>query len=140
MLERKTGQTRFQTLEEVTITPDLSGYYSVLHLAQHNATVYMGARSKTRAENAIDSIREIVPNAGIRPLAMDHMSFKYVVAAAKILTSKEEALHGVINNTGTMAVPWETSKDCYESQWQTNYLSRWLLTYHLLPTLPRTAK
>lgn len=100
----------------------------------------MGARSQTKADNAIVSIREQFPNADIQILIMDHMSLESVVAAAKSFISKESALHGLINNAGIMAVPWELSQDGYESQWQTNYLSHWLLTFHLLPILRRTAE
>lgn len=39
-----------------------------------------------------------------------------------------------------MAVPLEISKDGYESQWQTNYLAHWVLTYHLLPLILSTAR
>jgi NAD(P)-dependent dehydrogenase (short-subunit alcohol dehydrogenase family) len=100
----------------------------------------MGARSQTKAENAIASIREQVPNADIQVLIMDHMSLESIVAAARSFISKEPSLHGLINNAGIMAVPWELSQDGYESQWQTNYLSHWLLTFHLLPILRRTAE
>ncbi|KAJ5128172.1 hypothetical protein N7448_008951 [Penicillium atrosanguineum] len=116
------------------------GYYTVLHLVQHNAKVYIGARSQTKADKAIVSIRKQLPSADIQLLIMDHMSLESVVAAAKGFISKEPALHGLINNAGIMAVPWEQSQDGYESQWQTNYLSHWLLTFHLLPILCRTAE
>jgi hypothetical protein len=39
-----------------------------------------------------------------------------------------------------MAVPFETSKDGYESQWQTNYGAHWLVTHHLLLTILATAE
>jgi NAD(P)-dependent dehydrogenase (short-subunit alcohol dehydrogenase family) len=52
---------------------------------------------------------------------------------------KETALHGLINNAGIMGVPFAMTSDGYESQFQTNYLSHWLLTHHLLPLLNSTA-
>lgn len=39
-----------------------------------------------------------------------------------------------------MATPFEMTKDRHEAQWQTNYLTHWVLTEHLLPMMLRTAK
>jgi NAD(P)-dependent dehydrogenase (short-subunit alcohol dehydrogenase family) len=63
-----------------------------------------------------------------------------VAAAANEFMSKETKLHSLVNNAGVMATEFEISKDGYEAQWQTNYLSHWLLTYLLLPVPLRTAK
>lgn len=52
---------------------------------------------------------------------------------------QETVLHGLINNAGIMAVPFALTRDGIESQFQTNYLSHWLLTHHLLPVLQETA-
>lgn len=38
-----------------------------------------------------------------------------------------------------MAVPYELTKDGYESQWQVNYLSPFVLTLDLLPLMLSTA-
>jgi NAD(P)-dependent dehydrogenase (short-subunit alcohol dehydrogenase family) len=53
--------------------------------------------------------------------------------------SKEKALHGLINNAGIMGVPFSKTSDGFEIQFQTNYLSHWLLTHQLLPILLATA-
>lgn len=71
---------------------------------------------------------------------MDNMSLKTVVACAKLMLSECSGLHGIINSAGIMATPYLLSEDGYESQWQTNYIAHWLLTYHLLPLLESTAR
>lgn len=71
---------------------------------------------------------------------MDHTSLSTVLAAAKLFLSKETVLHGLINNAGIMATPFEITKDGHEAQWQTNYLAHWVFTYHLLPVLLKTSK
>jgi NAD(P)-dependent dehydrogenase (short-subunit alcohol dehydrogenase family) len=38
-----------------------------------------------------------------------------------------------------MAVPFATTVNGYERQWQVNYLSPFLMTYHLMPLLLRAA-
>lgn len=115
------------------------GKETVRHLAKHNAKVYLGCRNVSKGERAVAEIKEQVPGANIQLLLMDLMSMNSVTAAANELLSKETKLHGLINSAGIMATPFEMTADGYESQFQTNYLSHWILTYHLLPLLQKTA-
>jgi NAD(P)-dependent dehydrogenase (short-subunit alcohol dehydrogenase family) len=71
---------------------------------------------------------------------MDHTSLASVVSAAKHLLDRETVHHGLVNNEGTMASPYEMTKDGYEIQWQTNYLAHWVFTDHLLPLMLKTAR
>ncbi|KAH9890268.1 NAD(P)-binding protein [Xylariomycetidae sp. FL2044] len=116
------------------------GYYTVAHLAEHGAHVYMCARSLDKGNAAIASIKKMYPHAHIDLLQMDLMSMPTVVAAAHRFLSLETALHGLVNNAGIMATPFDITKDGHEAQWQTNYLAHWVLTDHLLPLLVQTSK
>jgi NAD(P)-dependent dehydrogenase (short-subunit alcohol dehydrogenase family) len=100
----------------------------------------MCARSSEKGRRAISSIREKHPSANVDLLQMDHLNLSSVVAAAKHFLSLGTQLHGLINNAGIMATPFEITKDGHEAQWQTNYLAHWILTEHLLPLMLRTAK
>lgn len=100
----------------------------------------MCARSPARGSVAISSIKSLYPHARISLLEMDHLSLSTVVAAATLFLSKEQSLHGLINNAGIMATPFELSTDGHEAQWQTNYLAHWVFTSHLLPLLLNTSK
>ncbi|GMF80480.1 unnamed protein product [Aspergillus oryzae] len=80
------------------------------------------------------------PSANINLLQMDFMDLTSVVAAAKHFLTLETALHGLVNNAGIMATPFEITKDGHEAQWQTNYLAHWVLTEHFLPLMLLTAK
>jgi NAD(P)-dependent dehydrogenase (short-subunit alcohol dehydrogenase family) len=71
---------------------------------------------------------------------MDHLSLSTVVSAAKTFLSKETTLHGLVNNAGIMATPFEMTKDGYEAQWQTNYLAHWVFTHQLLPVMLKTSQ
>ncbi|KAK0111161.1 hypothetical protein ONS95_001538 [Cadophora gregata] len=117
------------------------GYYTVARLAEHGAHVYLGARNKAKGIAAIASIKEMFPSKdlNIDLLQMDLMDLSSVVAAAKRFLNLETALHGLINNAGIMATPFEMTKDGHEAQWQTNYLSHWVLTELLLPLMLKTA-
>jgi NAD(P)-dependent dehydrogenase (short-subunit alcohol dehydrogenase family) len=116
------------------------GYSTVAHLAEHGAHVYMCARSSQKGAAAIADIKKIHPSAHVDLLQMDLMDLSSVVAAAKRFLSLETTLHGLVNNAGIMATPYEVAKDGHEAQWQTNYLAHWVLTEHLLPLMSQTAK
>ena len=116
------------------------GFHTVLHLAKHHAKVYLGCRNAAKGNKAITDIKAHVTHADIELLLMDLMSMESVIAAAKEVLRKETKLHGVINSAGIMATPYDMTSDSgFESQIQTNYLSHWVLTYHLLPLLQETA-
>lgn len=117
-----------------------SGYYTVARLAQHGAHVYLCARSIEKGNSAIVQIKSLHPQAQITLLRMDHLDLSSVVSAAKEFLSKEPVLHGLVNNAGIMATPYEITKDGYESQWQTNYLAHWVFTSHLIPCMRRTSQ
>ncbi|KAH6957111.1 hypothetical protein DER45DRAFT_506619 [Fusarium avenaceum] len=116
------------------------GFYTVSYLAQHGAHVYMGVRSLEKGNAAIAEIKKEHPSVQIDLLQMDLMNLASVVEAAKHFLTLETALHGLVNNAGIMATPFEMTKDGHETQWQTNYLSHWVLTEHLLPLMQHTAK
>ncbi|XXH05959.1 hypothetical protein Hte_012402 [Hypoxylon texense] len=117
------------------------GYYTVAHLAEHGAHVYMGVRSAEKGAAAIASIKKAYPAAArIDLLPMDLTDLSSVVAAAARFLALETSLHGLVNNAGIMATPFALTRDGHEAQWQTNYLAHWVLTEHLLPLLRRTAE
>ncbi|KAK7418923.1 hypothetical protein QQX98_003626 [Neonectria punicea] len=111
------------------------GKSTVVALAAHGAKVYLGARSEPKAATAIEEIKSQLPSAQIFFLSLDLSNFQSVIAAAKKLRSYETSLHGLVNNAGIMGVPFSLTEEGYE----TNYLSHWLLTFHLLPILQATA-
>ncbi|RWA09531.1 hypothetical protein EKO27_g5585 [Xylaria grammica] len=87
------------------------GYHTVAYLAEHGAHVYMCARSPEKGTAAIANIKKTHPSANIDLLQMDLMDLASVVAAAKHFLTLETALHGLINNAGIMATPFEMTKD-----------------------------
>ncbi|EPS40243.1 hypothetical protein H072_6001 [Dactylellina haptotyla CBS 200.50] len=131
-----TGQIYFVTGGNAGI-----GLETIKALASKGATVYLGARSESKATAAIATIRESInnPDAPIHYIYLDHMDLSTIVAGAQSFLSKETALHGLLLNAGIMCTPWEVSKDGYEAHFQTNYLSHFLLTELLLPILKTTA-
>ncbi|KAL4860827.1 hypothetical protein BDV12DRAFT_208766 [Aspergillus spectabilis] len=117
------------------------GFCTAQALSTRGARVYIGSRSREKATSAIETMRAETPDADLHILQMDLMDLQSVMSAAKEFKEKETKLHGLVNNAGIMATPFATSPaDGFEAQWQTNYLSQWLLTWHLLDTLVSTAR
>ncbi|KAL1653589.1 hypothetical protein SLS61_003735 [Didymella pomorum] len=117
------------------------GYETALHLALHNARVYIASRSAERIGSAIEMMKEFAPdrNLDLRVLQLDMMNLASVKAAATRFASEETRLDLLINNAGIMGTPFATTRDGYESQWQVNYLAPFILTHNLLPLMLRTA-
>ncbi|KAH0424301.1 hypothetical protein CcaCcLH18_11652 [Colletotrichum camelliae] len=115
------------------------GYHTVARLAEHGAHVYMCVRSLEKGTRAIAEINETCPSANVDLLEMDLTDLTSVVAAAKYFLTLETTLHGLVNNAGIMATPFEVTKDGHEALWQVNYLAHWVLTEQMLPLMLRTS-
>ncbi|KAJ3122126.1 hypothetical protein HK098_003105 [Nowakowskiella sp. JEL0407] len=115
------------------------GYVTVTELARKNATVYLAARTASRAHTAISKIKEEIPNAKIEFLELNLADLKQVKSAAEKLKSLSDRLDILVNNAGIMAPPFELTKDGYESQFATNHLGHFLFTTELLPLIERSA-
>ena len=116
------------------------GFASVYQLAKHGAHVYMGARTPSKAEAAIEKIKEEVPNANITFLELDLASLESVQLAVETFNSSSDRLDILMNNAGVMALPAGTTKDGFEIQFGTNHIGHFLLTKLLMPNLKRTIK
>ncbi|KAI4093903.1 MAG: hypothetical protein LQ339_007585 [Xanthoria mediterranea] len=126
----------------ITGGSDGIGYATTLQLALHGARVYIIARSSEKATQAIANMRQSAAEKSldIQFLQADLQSLASVIQVAKRFNEKESNLDILINNAGIMAAPYELTEDGYETQWQTNYLSPFLLTKSLLPTMTSTAR
>ncbi|KAL1750858.1 hypothetical protein FB107DRAFT_279223 [Schizophyllum commune] len=152
------GQTTSQMFPpkakfSVNYIPDLSGKVMLVTgansgigketakaLLEHNAKVYIGARSPSRAEEAIADLKNATGKQALF-LKIDLGSLKSVEAAAEELQRKETQLHALFNNAGIAMCPIEmVTEDGYDCQFGTNVLGHFYLTTLLLPTLLLTAR
>jgi len=116
------------------------GKETVLRLAKHNpGRLYLGARSKSRADLAIGEILKAAPHAHITFLELDLSSLASVKRAAETVLANESRLDVLINNAGIMAVPAALTEDGYEIQFGTNQMGQALFTKLLMPLLSQTA-
>ena len=125
------------------------GYYTTLHFYMHGFIVYVCGRNSHRINKAI---RDIVTEASVKAAStpsrerkfgsihfvpVDLTDLKTVEMAASRIANMADHVDVLINNAGIMAVPYELTKDGYEIQLQTNYISHFLFTMRLLPLVSK---
>lgn len=116
------------------------GLQSVIDLARHEPKeIWLSARSTDKANNAIKTVKQVVPGANIKSLEMDLSSFESVKAAARTFTSASDRLDVLMLNAGVMGAAAELTTDGYEMQFGTNHVGHALLTKLLTPVLDKTA-
>ncbi|KAH8602359.1 hypothetical protein B0O99DRAFT_648139 [Bisporella sp. PMI_857] len=121
------------------------GKETILQISKHNpAHIYLSARTQSKAESAIESIKSTFSDPNECPpitfIECDLSSLPSVVSAAKEFLSKEKRLDRLFLNAGVMGIPAEVTGQGYEVHFGTNHMGHALLTKLLLPTLLRTAE
>lgn len=94
-----------------------SGKFTVHHLLEKKAKVYLAARDLGKAHAAISEIKKTLPDATVEALQLDLSSFASVKAAAETFQSAESELHILINNAGAVGLPPSLTADGYDVQW-----------------------
>ncbi|KAF8601573.1 NAD(P)-binding protein [Ceratobasidium sp. AG-I] len=110
-------------------------------LLEKGAKVYMAARSKPRADEAIEWLKKETNGKTPRFLQLDLADLDSVRRAAEEFKQKEQELHVLFNNAGVMNPPINTkTANGYDLQFGTNVLGHYLFTISLLPVLIHTAQ
>ncbi|KAG8685378.1 hypothetical protein FRC11_010681 [Ceratobasidium sp. 423] len=118
--------------------PDLTGHVIIVTggntgigketckaLLNKNARVYLAARNRSRADTAIEWLKNL---ASVRK-------------AAEEFKRKEQELHVLFNNAGVMGTPVEwRAVEGYDLRFGTHVLGHYFFTTLLLPTLIHTVK
>jgi NAD(P)-dependent dehydrogenase (short-subunit alcohol dehydrogenase family) len=115
------------------------GFQTALALASAGAQVILAGRNEEKGKEAAEKILATVPEAKIDFVKVDLSSLASVEECANNVLKKYEKLDILINNAALMAPPKrEVTKDGYEVQFGTNYLSHFALTARLLPLLRKS--
>ena len=111
-------------------------------LYSRNAKVYIAARSKDKANGAIERIRKAIPasKGSLVFLHLDLNDLTTIKASADTFLSLEKKLHVLFNNAGVMSPPQEKTAQGYEGHLGINNLGPFMFTKLLTPTLIETAK
>ncbi|KAH9940780.1 NAD(P)-binding protein [Epithele typhae] len=111
------------------------GHETCKALLMHNAKVYLAARSKEKALNAITLLKEQTGKETIF-LELDLSDLHSVKTAAEEFLSKEHELHILFNNAGVMWAPLDLlTKQGYDLQFGTNAIGHFAFTEFLMPAL-----
>ena len=117
------------------------GEATIRALAAHNPTcIYLAARRRSSAEEAIKYIHEQHPNAKIEFLELDLNSFDNVKKAAEDFNSRANRLDLLFLNAGISAQDPGMSKEGYEVTFGVNHMGHALLTQLLMPKMLQTVR
>lgn len=98
-------------------------------LVNHGAEVVGTARNLKKAEDATGDVRLAAKESGgsFDIITLDLADLESVRVAADKLMADGRTFDAIIANAGVMAIPFERTKDGFETQFATNYLGHFLL-------------
>jgi NAD(P)-dependent dehydrogenase (short-subunit alcohol dehydrogenase family) len=108
-------------------------------LAELGTTVVMVCRNQKRGEKAMSEIEGGSNKAQVELMLADFASLDSVRALAKEFQEKHDSLHVLVNNAGGVSVMRSVTVDGFETTFQVDYLSHFLLTNLLLEVLKKSA-
>jgi len=108
-------------------------------LARLGATVVMVCRNQKRGERAMSEIKSASKNAEVELLLANFASLDSVRALAREFLEKHDSLHVLVNNAGGVYATRSVTADGFETTFQVDYLSHFLLTNLLLDVLEKSA-
>lgn len=111
------------------------GYWTTLGLASRGAQVIMACRNRTKADQAMATLKELYPSANLRFEALDLSNLGSIQTCATALQANHDSLDFLINNAGVMAPPLQRTADGFEMQIGTNHLGHFALTAQLFDLL-----
>jgi NAD(P)-dependent dehydrogenase (short-subunit alcohol dehydrogenase family) len=109
------------------------GWENARALAGAGAHVVMGCRNPQKAEEALERLRAVHPDASAEILLMDMADLSSIRDAVE--RDGDAPLDVLINNAGIMGTPKAITVDGFESQLGTNHLGHFALTGLLLRRL-----
>ncbi|KAK3386438.1 hypothetical protein B0H63DRAFT_393386 [Podospora didyma] len=107
-----------------------------------NATIYLAARSSSKINEAVQTIRQTVPSSTgrLEALVLDLSDLRTIKPAVELFLSKESRLDVLVHNAGVMNPPLgSTGAQGHELQMATHSLGPFLLTSLLSERLVATA-
>jgi len=111
------------------------GKESAFALAKLGAEIVLAVRDTNKGQSVKNQILNQTPSAVIEVAALDLMDLDSVQKFAASQSTKP--IDVLLNNAGIMAVPFEKTKDGFESQMGTNHLGHFLLTELLFDAISR---
>ena len=114
------------------------GLQTALMLAKKGTEVILACRDLTKAEKAINEIKQEVPAAKVSYIKLDVSDLDSVAECAEKIKAQHSRLDLLINNAGVMIPPFSRTAQGFELQFGTNHLGHFALTGLLLPLMTNT--
>lgn len=115
------------------------GFEVARQLARQNASVIIGCRSASRAEAALQALKQEVPHARVKALSLDLNDLATVAPFAAAVSALFPRIDGLVLNAGIMVPPLSLTAQGYESQWGTNHLGHFAVAEALRPAMEAAA-
>jgi NAD(P)-dependent dehydrogenase (short-subunit alcohol dehydrogenase family) len=115
------------------------GKVSAEQLSSMGASVVMVCRNRGRGERAKAEVEARSGSRSVELMLADMASLDSVRAFARVFEESRGSLHVLLNNAGVVRLRRSLTADGFETTFQVNYLSPFLLTNLLLPSLKRSA-
>jgi NAD(P)-dependent dehydrogenase (short-subunit alcohol dehydrogenase family) len=104
-------------------------------LADHGYRIILAARNAVKAEAVIAEITASNPATRLEPIVADLSSLPQVDRLTRAVLERYDRLDVLINNAGVVMPNRQVTTDGFETTFQVNYLSPFILTNSLLPLL-----
>jgi NAD(P)-dependent dehydrogenase (short-subunit alcohol dehydrogenase family) len=114
------------------------GRATALALARRGFTVVLAARNREKGEAVAAEIAAVPGNTGVELLVGDLASLRQTRGLAENFLSRHARLDVLINNAGVFLPARTLTEDGFETTYQVNYLSHFLLTRLCLGALGRS--
>jgi len=114
------------------------GFAATKALARKGTHVVMACRNLAKAEAALTTIRELIPDASVEVIQLDLADLSSIRKFAREFMDKHQSLHILLNNAGIMWTPKLQTVDGFELQFGTNHLGHFALTGLLMERLLNT--
>jgi retinol dehydrogenase 14 len=124
----------------ITGATDGIGRQTAHELASEGAKVIIHGRNKERLLKVVDAIKNETGNSRVFGLTADFCSLAQVRMMANEIKNEFSSIDILINNAGTYSHQRQLTLDGYETQFQVNYLSHFLLTEELLEIIRNVEK
>lgn len=111
------------------------GKLTAAALAEQGATVIVVSRDERRCADTVDEIRAATGNPAVEYMVADLSDLGQVRRLASQVAARYPRLDVLVNNAGAYFLKRLETPDGYELTWALNYLSPFLLTQLLLPSL-----
>uniref|UniRef100_A0AAY4BKD6 WW domain-containing oxidoreductase n=1 Tax=Denticeps clupeoides TaxID=299321 RepID=A0AAY4BKD6_9TELE len=115
------------------------GFETARSFALHGAHVILACRNKSRADKAVDLIRQEWHKARVEAMSLDLGSLRSIREFAEAFRAQKLPLHILVCNAAVSTQPWRLTEDGLESTFQICHLGHFHLVQLLQDVLRRSA-